>query len=101
MYFRKKTDPERSTCSKKNFFHYRDGILNAQSLKNGHPLKLSDISSLKQEALNVINKMPDSVNIDDIMYRLYVIDKVRKGREASLRGEIVSTEELKKEIESW
>ncbi len=36
--------------------------------------------------------------IDDIMYRLYVIDKVRKGREASKRGDTTSTEDLIKEI---
>jgi hypothetical protein len=59
------------------------------------------MESLKQEALNVISKMPDTAEIDDIMYRLYVIDKVRKGRQAVKRGEIVSTEDLKKEIESW
>ena len=59
------------------------------------------MESLKQEALNVISKMPDTAKIDDIMYRLYVIDKVRKGREAVKRGEVVSIEELKKEIESW
>ncbi|MFH1241934.1 MAG: hypothetical protein V1689_06165 [Pseudomonadota bacterium] len=56
---------------------------------------------LKQEALNTISKMPDSADIDDIMYRLYVIDKVRKGREAIERGETVTIEELKEEIESW
>ena len=56
------------------------------------------MESLKQEALNVISKMPDTAEIDDIMYRLYVIDKVRKGREAIQRGEAVSVEELKKEI---
>ncbi len=59
------------------------------------------MESLKQEAIKVISKMPDTVEIDDIMYRLYVIDKVRKGREAVQRGEVVSIEELKKEIESW
>lgn len=59
------------------------------------------MESLKQEALNSISKMPDTAEIDDIMYRLYVIDKVRKGKEAVQRGEIVSIEELKKEIESW
>ena len=59
------------------------------------------MESLKQEALNVISKMPDTAEIDDIMYRLYVIDKVRKGREAVKRGEVASIEELKKEIESW
>ena len=56
---------------------------------------------LKQEALNVISKMPDTAEIDDIMYRLYVINKVRKGREAVQRGEVVLIEDLKKEIESW
>ena len=59
------------------------------------------MESLKQEALNVISKMPDTAEIDDIMYRLYVIDKVRKGRRAVQRDETVSIEDLKKEIESW
>ena len=59
------------------------------------------MESLKQEALNVISKLPDTAELDDIMYRLYVIDRVRKGREAVKRGEVVSIEDLKKEIESW
>ena len=59
------------------------------------------MESLKEEAINVISKMPDTAKIDDIMYRLYVIDKVRKGREAAQRGEVVSIEDLKKEIELW
>ena len=63
--------------------------------------EISNMESLKQEALNVISKMPDTAELDDIMYRLYVIDKVRKGREAVQRGEVVSMEDLKKEIGSW
>ncbi len=59
------------------------------------------MESLKQEALNVISKMPDTAELDDIMYRLYVIDKVRKGREAGEKGEVLSVEDLKKEIRSW
>ena len=63
--------------------------------------EILNMESLKQEALNVISKMPDTAEIDDIMYRLYVIDKVRKGREAVQRGEVLSMEDLKKEIGSW
>ena len=59
------------------------------------------MESLKQEAINVISKMPETAEIDDIMYRLYVIDKVRKSRKAVQRGEVVSIEDLKKEIELW
>ena len=59
------------------------------------------MESLKQEALNVISKMPETADIDDIMYRLYVIDKVRKGREAAQNGQFISIEELEKEIQAW
>jgi len=59
------------------------------------------MGSLKQEALNAISKMPDTVNIDEIMYRLYVIDKVRKGREAVWQGNVIAVEELKEEMKSW
>ena len=59
------------------------------------------MESLKQEALNIISKMPETADIDDIMYRLYVIDKVRKGREAAQNGQFISIEELEKEIQTW
>lgn len=59
------------------------------------------MENLKQEALNVISKMPETADIDDIMYRLYVIDKIRKGKDAVGKGDTVSVEQLKKEMESW
>ena len=59
------------------------------------------METLKQEALNVIAKLPETADIDTIMYRLYVVDMIRKGREAAERGETVSTEALKREMESW
>ena len=59
------------------------------------------METLKEEAINVISKMPDSASIDDIMYRLYVVAKVRKGREAVQHCDKVTIEDLKREIESW
>ena len=59
------------------------------------------METLKKEALTAISKLPDSVNIDEIMYRLYVIDKVRKGKEAVEKGDVISIEDLRKEMESW
>ncbi len=59
------------------------------------------METLREEAINVISRLPDSASIDDIMYRLYVIDKVRKGREAIKLGDSISIEDLKGEIESW
>ena len=57
--------------------------------------------SLKEEAIKVISKMPESASIDDTMYELYVIEKVKKGRDAADRGEAVSVADLKKEMQKW
>jgi hypothetical protein len=59
------------------------------------------METLKDEAIKAISKLPDSANIDDIMYELYVIDKVKKGREAAERGETISIEDLKREMQTW
>jgi predicted transcriptional regulator len=55
----------------------------------------------KEEALETIGKLPDDTDMDEIMYRLYVLDKIRKGREAVEQGRTVSSEELRREIDSW
>lgn len=59
------------------------------------------METLKQEAITVISKLPQSTNIDDIMYELHVIDKVRKGKEAIKCGETISIEDLRREMQSW
>ena len=59
------------------------------------------MQTTKQEAMNAINSLPDSATIDDIMYRLYVIDKIKKGLDAIDRGEFVTIDELQKEVASW
>lgn len=54
---------------------------------------------LKQEALNTINDLPDDVDMEEIMYRLYVLDKVRKSQQAAQQGRTISSDNLKQEIE--
>lgn len=55
----------------------------------------------KQEALESIGKLPDDTDMDEIMYRLYVLDKIRKGQEAADQGHTISSDELKREIDTW
>ena len=51
--------------------------------------------------MTAITQLPETADVDTIMYRLYVIDKVMKGRQAIEKGETISSEDLKLEIESW
>ena len=55
----------------------------------------------KQEAPETIGKLPNDAETNEIMYRLYVLDKVRKGQLAADQARTVSSEELKREIDSW
>lgn len=59
------------------------------------------MTAAKQEALNAIGQLPDDSDMDEIMYQLYVLDKVRKGQEAVERGKTIPSDELKREIDSW
>lgn len=55
----------------------------------------------KQDALETIGKLPDDTDMDEIMYRLYVLDKIRKGQQAADQGKTINSEALKREIDTW
>jgi predicted transcriptional regulator len=55
----------------------------------------------KQEAIRAIERLPDDVPLDEIVYRLYVLNKIHQGREDIEAGRTLSNEELAREIEAW
>ncbi|MBV1928512.1 MAG: hypothetical protein KUG81_03265 [Gammaproteobacteria bacterium] len=59
------------------------------------------MQAAKQDALNSINQLPENADMEEIMYRLYVLDKVRKGQEAVEQGETLTSEELQRDIDAW
>jgi hypothetical protein len=40
------------------------------------------ILAIKQKALRTLNELPDNMDINEIMYRLYIISKIRKAQQA-------------------
>jgi hypothetical protein len=57
--------------------------------------------SPKQEALDAIERLPDDVPFEEIVYRLYVLGKVQQGLKDVDAGRTASTEEIAREIEAW
>ncbi|MCP5206024.1 MAG: hypothetical protein H7A01_02370 [Hahellaceae bacterium] len=55
----------------------------------------------KEEALRAIQQLPDNVDFEEIVYRLYVINKVHQGMADVENGNTITHEELKREIEQW
>jgi len=57
--------------------------------------------SAKQEALDAIQRLPDTVDTEEIMYRLYVLENIRRGQQDAAEGKTQPTEEILKDIQTW
>jgi predicted transcriptional regulator len=53
------------------------------------------MKSAKEEARDVITRLPDSATWDELMYELYVRRKIAEGVEAADEGRIVSHEDVR------
>ena len=51
---------------------------------------------IKEDAINLINKMPNHATWDDIMYELYVKKKLATALKAAEDGRVVSHDDVKK-----
>lgn len=59
------------------------------------------LHSPKQDALEAIQQLPDTVDFEEIVYRLYVLSKIDQGMKDVDEGKGISQEELAREIEQW
>jgi len=45
---------------------------------------------IKNDAISAITSLPKTAQIEDIMYRLYVMEKIKKGQSAVRNGEVIT-----------
>ena len=50
---------------------------------------------IKQDAINLINNLPDNVSWNDLMYHLYVRQKIELGKQAASDGKVFSSNEAR------
>ncbi len=59
------------------------------------------MQTAKQEALDAIQRLPDDVDIEEMIYRLYVLENIRRGQQDAAEGHTQSAEEVLKDIQTW
>lgn len=59
------------------------------------------VHTIKQEALDAIQQLPDDANTEEIMYRLYVLENIRRGQQDAAKGDSQTAEEMLKDIQTW
>ncbi len=52
----------------------------------------------KQELLKLINDMPNDASVEDLMYRLYIIDKHNHAMADIQNGDVLTADELRASI---
>jgi len=59
------------------------------------------VQTAKQEAINSIQQLPDSADTEEMIYRLYVLENIRRGQQDAAEGNTQTAEEVLKDIKSW
>jgi hypothetical protein len=59
------------------------------------------MQAVKQEALDTIARLPEDADMEEIMYRLYVLENIRRGQQDAIQGKTQSAEEVLRDIQTW
>jgi predicted transcriptional regulator len=57
--------------------------------------------STKSRVLDMVSNLPDDSTLDDIGYRLYVLESIEQGIAELDKGEYLSHDAAKKELAKW
>ncbi|WP_062063744.1 hypothetical protein [Cellvibrio sp. OA-2007] len=57
--------------------------------------------TLKQDALETLQNLPDNADIEEIMYRLYVLENIRRGQQDAEQGKTTDADQLLRDIQTW
>lgn len=55
----------------------------------------------KEEAIDLIQRLPDDFSLDDIMYELYFKKKVGRGLRELEEGKVIDHSEVKRRLSAW
>jgi predicted transcriptional regulator len=58
-------------------------------------------ASAKEAVRQVLEKLPDDVTMEEVMYHLYVREKIQHGLEDAASGRTLPEEEVEKRMERW
>lgn len=59
------------------------------------------LHTAKQDAIEAIQRLPDTADIEDIMYRLYVLENIKRGQDDIAQGKLTEIDTLLQEIKTW
>ncbi len=59
------------------------------------------MQTAKQDVKALLEHLPDDSTIEDIQYHLYVLEKIRRGRDDIQNGRSLTHEQAKERLKKW
>jgi predicted transcriptional regulator len=59
------------------------------------------MDTLREEAHRLVDQLPEGASWDDLMYQIYVRQKIEAGRRAIAEGRFVSQDEAERRMAKW
>lgn len=55
----------------------------------------------KEKIISGIQKLPDTVTIDEVLDHIVLLEKIENGLEQADKGEVLTEEEMDEKIDKW
>jgi hypothetical protein len=62
---------------------------------------MATATSIRDTAIDALRRLPNDASIEDLQYRLYVLEKIRKGEESLAKHGGITHEEAKRRMRKW
>ena len=59
------------------------------------------MSAAKQEAVELIKKLPDDATMEDIQHHLYVLEKIKQGQNRVVTEGSISQADMERDLARW
>ncbi len=59
------------------------------------------MSSVMHDVKELVKHLPDDASIEDVQYHLYVLEKIRKGRDDISNGRHYTTKQAREHLNRW
>lgn len=62
---------------------------------------LDAMATAKQDARRVLDGLPEEASLEDIQYHLYVLQRIRRGREDVRAARVLPQDEVEQRLARW
>jgi hypothetical protein len=58
-------------------------------------------NGVKEQVREMVDHLPDNCTLEEVMYRLYVLQKIQRGEDAVRKGQVTPHRQVMKEAREW